>query len=143
MSRSRLRALATCLRVLVLLLIVELMIRWVPLPRLARLLGVRLDLSPATNPGALAAPLALTPKARRQLRCCWRVAALWPFSSGPCLRRSLVAAHLLRTDGAAVRLGFPNEPGARIAHAWIEIDGRPLEDVSRYQRFEQVTAHVG
>ena len=142
MSRSRLRALATCVRVVVLLAIVESMIRWVPLPRLARLLDVRLDMRPAIEPLPPNEPLVLSPRSKRQLRWTWRVAARWPFSDGPCLRRSLVAAHLLRGEGAAVRLGVPRLPGALIAHAWVEIDGRPLEDVSRYQRFEIVPAQA-
>ena len=136
MSLSRLRTLATCLHVLALLAVVEASIRWVPLPRLAAVLGVRLDLEPAGERERSDQP-SLSAHARRQLRTTWRLDALWPFRSGPCLRRSLVAARLLRRSGAAVRIGFPRVPGARIAHAWVEIDGCPIEDVSSYQAFER------
>ena len=138
MSLARARAVLTCFHVLGLLVVVELLIRWVPLPRLGELLRVRLDFRPVMDVDVVAdgARVPLPPRARRRLRCTWRMAGIWPFSAGPCLRRSLVAARLLRHDGAAVRIGFPVRPGDRIAHAWVELDGRPIEDVSSYRAFE-------
>ena len=141
MPIARLRTFATCLHVLVLLVLVEALVRWVPLPRLADLLHVRLDLRPVQAGLEPPAELArLSPRAKRQLRCTWRVAARWPFSAGPCLRRSLVAAHLLRSSNASVRIGFPLRPDVPIAHAWVEIGGNPLEDVSAYRPFELLPA---
>ena len=45
-------------------------------------------------------------------------------------------AHLLRPADVGIRIGYPREAGARIAHAWVELGGKPLEDVSRFQVFE-------
>ena len=40
----------------------------------------------------------------------------------PCLRRSLVAGHLLRRHDPSLRLGVGGAGDALFAHAWIEID---------------------
>ncbi len=139
--RARLHAVPTYLRVVLLLTAVESLIRWVSLPRLARILGVRLDMRPVlSQPPPWRDLSGLSPVARRRLRCTWRATEVWPFGAGPCLRRSLVAAHLLRSSGAAVRIGFPAQREARVAHSWIEVDGRPLEDVSQYQPFAWASA---
>ena len=65
----------------------------------------RLNLAPAP---AHVEQLRTTELSRRlgdrcAARC--RVADVWPFSKGPCLRRSLVAGHLLRAYDPALRLG--------------------------------------
>ena len=69
------------------------------------LLGVRLNLDPAPPGVEQFAWRELPPRARRQLRCTARVTDVWPFSKGPCLRRSLVIGHLLRRhrSGGATR----------------------------------------
>ena len=124
--------LLTTLHAMVVLAIVEVSIRWIPLPRLSRLLGVRFNLS----------PLQLTdlpPIARRQMICTRRVTDAWPFSRGPCLRRSLVAGHLLRRHDPTLRLGVGGAGDTLFAHAWIEIDDRPLEDVSGLGVFQDVS----
>jgi hypothetical protein len=98
-----------------LLIVVELLIRWVPLPRLAASLGVRVNLGPA-RPGAERLPVELlSARARRELRCTRRVADVWPLSKGPYVRRSL-------------------------AHAWLEIDDRPLENVDGFGVFQHASA---
>ena len=132
--------LLTTLHALVVLAGVELTIRWVPLPRLGGLLGVGLNLAPA-RPGA--GPVALgelPPRARRQLICTRRVADVWPFSRGPCLRRSLVGGHLIRDLGPAIRIGVADDHGSPIAHAWLELDERPLEPVTGFTPFQRVPA---
>lgn len=43
---------------------------------------------------------------------------------GTCLSRALALA--ARTPGAAVVIGVRPEPGTIEAHAWVELDGRPL-----------------
>jgi hypothetical protein len=139
---ARLRTAATSLRVIALLTVVEVSIRWVPLPRLARVLGVEVNLRPSVSSGLPPDVSGLSAHQRRQLRCTWRIADAWPFGSGPCLRRSLVAARLLRGSGAAVRLGLPR-PDVGAAHAWVEIDGRPIEDVSAYRPFVNPPASAG
>lgn len=129
------RELLTTIRALVVLTALEASIRWIPLPRLGRLLGVRFDLTPPTT-GVAPMPLdSLPPPAQRALRATKRVTRWSPFCSGPCLRRSLVSAHLLRRLDPAVRLGVAGGDGGIRAHAWIEIDHRPLEDVGEYSSF--------
>jgi len=123
-------------RVLVVIVLVELMIRWVRLPRLARMLGLSVSLSPS-SPGAVRLPLKdLPPSARRQLRCTRRIADRWPFSRGPCLRRALVAGHLLSRHEPAVRFGVAGAGDDLYAHAWLEIGGRPLENVESFDTFQ-------
>jgi hypothetical protein len=114
------------------LLVVELLIRWVPLPRLSRMLGVRLDLSPAPVARSEPAALVLPHGVRLRLRNTNRVVDRWPFCKGPCLRRSLVTAHLLRAHHPAIRLGTAGAGDTLRAHAWVEIDDRPLEDIAEY-----------
>ena len=129
--RLPLRELLATLHALGVLVVVELLIRNVRLPRLARLLGVRLDLTPV-HPAPGAVSLDLSPTSRRQLRATARVVDVWPFCHGPCLRQSLVAAHLLATR---VRRSASASPAPAIelqAHAWVEVDGHPLEDVGEF-----------
>jgi hypothetical protein len=116
--------------------LVELLIRWVPLPKLSRLLGVELDLTQASATQEQMAIDELPSDARRQLRCTSRVVDAWPLSKGPCLRRSLVAGHLLRRHDAALRIGVAGTGDDIHAHAWLEIDDRPLEAVGAFKPFE-------
>jgi hypothetical protein len=120
------------------LAVVEATIRWVPLPRLSTMLGCPLELSPSTRGPAITSSHDLGRRARRELRCTQRVADTWPLSHGPCLRRALVGGHLLRRLGTCVRLGTYDDGGSLVAHAWLEVDGRPLEDVSNYRHFESI-----
>lgn len=110
--------------------------------------------SPATVGHRLGCPIATTavePGARpfsddelpedtvRRLRSARRIAKLWPFSSGPCLRQALVGGHLIRRHQPVVRIGI-NPSGQHLAgHAWLEIDGRPLENIDRYLVFQEQT----
>ena len=128
--------LLTTLRVVVLFSIAESLIRWVPLPRLCRVLACRLDLQPAcANVEEL--PLThLPPRARRQVSCTDRVARLWPFGKGNCLRSALVSGHLLRELEPTVRLGLRGHGSTLSAHAWLEVGGSPLEPVTEYQPFQ-------
>jgi hypothetical protein len=116
--------------------VVEALIRWVPLPRLSALLGVRVDLTPAREEREQVSIGELPSDARRQLRCTSRIVDAWPLSKGPCLRRSLVAGHLLRRHHPAVRLGVAGSGDDIHAHAWLEIDGHPLEAVDGFTPFE-------
>jgi hypothetical protein len=60
-----------------------------------------------------------------------------------CLTRSLLLRWLLRRFGTAsnLRIGVCFEEGALAAHAWVEIDGMPLNDtpeaVARFAAFDQ------
>jgi hypothetical protein len=131
------RELLTTLHVVVVLAVVESLIRFVALPNLTRLLSVRLNLEPASQEPEQFPVADLPERARRQLLCTGRVADHWQFSKGPCLRRALVAGHLLRDLGPAVCLGVATDGASLLAHAWLEIDGRPLEPVAGFTRFER------
>jgi hypothetical protein len=123
---------ATTLHVVLVMTFVELLVRQVRLERLVTLLGFRVDFTPA-QVGARKLPLRELPvRARRQVRCTRRVAGAWPFSNGPCLRRALVLGHLLRSRSPAVRIGIAGSGDSLLAHAWLEVAGRPLEDVDGY-----------
>lgn len=130
------REILTTVHATVVLGVVEALIRWVRLPRLARLLGVRVDLGPA-RPDAEPLTISQLPSlARRQVRCAHRVTDAWPFSRGPCLRRSLVVGHLLRDHEPAIRLGLAGAAETMVGHAWLEIDDRPLERIDGYHVFQ-------
>jgi hypothetical protein len=133
------RVVGTTLHAVVVLAVVEVLIRWMPLPRLSRMLGVRLDVSSQGGDADQMRLGELPPRARRQVRCANRVADVWPFSKGPCLRRSLIAGHLLRRNDPALRIGLAGSGDELLAHAWIEIDGRPLESIDAYEPFQQST----
>ena len=115
-------------------------IRWVPLPRVRRLLGVRLDLVsahgrreqlrlselPAVGPGASCAALN-------------RVADVLAVQQGSVpasLARRRASAAPPRSGGAPRRA--PAHGDTLRAHAWLEIDGHPLEDIAA---FTSVPAH--
>jgi hypothetical protein len=135
----------TTLHALAVIIVVELLIRSVPLPRLSRALGCRVNLDPVV-PGAQRLALKELPtRSSRQVRCTRRVARVWPFSQGPCLRSALVAGHLLREHDPAIRLGMTTTGEELHAHAWLEIAGRPLESVSAFDVFHQYAKedHLG
>ena len=131
------RDLLTALHAAAVLVVVELLIRWVPLPRLSRMLGVRVNLEPARADVVQLRVDELPARARRQLGFTWKVADAWPFSRGPCLRRALVGGHLIRDLHPAVRLGVAGVGDTLMAHAWLEIDDRPLEPVTDYRLFQR------
>lgn len=137
LGRLRPRDLLAALHVAVVLAVVELLVRWVPLPRLSRLVGVRVDLGPAP---AAAEPLAssdLPLRERRQLDWTRRLSDAWPFSRGPCLRRALVGGHLLRRRAPVIRLGVMGSGDDLVGHAWLEIDGRPVDPVAGVTPFRR------
>lgn len=58
-----------------------------------------------------------------------------PFEA-TCLRQSLLVYGLLRRRGLApeIRLGVQGDPTSFDAHAWVELDGQPLE--ARVEHFK-------
>ena len=130
------REMLTTLRVVVTIGVVEVLIRSIRLPRLSRVLGCPVDLTPVQPDVEHLAISELPAAPRRQVRCTIRVARVWPFADGPCLRRTLVSGHLLRDLGPTIRLGVGRAGDTISAHAWLEIDGRPLELVSGYEPFQ-------
>lgn len=130
--------LATTVRAAATVVAVEVLVRTMPLPRLGRLLGCRVDISSAPASGVRLASWELSRRHRRRLRCAHRVAGVWPFSDGPCLRRALVGGHLVRELNPSVRLGLAVADAELEPHAWLEFDGRPLEDIEQYAPFATV-----
>jgi hypothetical protein len=142
--RRRLRQIAalsaaefgTLLHTLTMLLVIESLIRWIRLPRLSRMLGIRLDLQPTQMDGDPVRAADLNGRELRQVRFAHRLTDVWPFGRGPCLRRSLVIGHLLRDRHPAVRLGVAGAGEDLFAHAWVEVDGRPLEGLAGITAFQ-------
>jgi hypothetical protein len=65
-----------------------------------------------------------------------------------CLARSLLLWRLLRERGATIRLGVARPaPAIVAAHAWVELDGAPLNDlpdvIERYAVLEAVAHRPG
>lgn len=120
---------------------VEVGVRALPLPRLAKLLGVRLDSegSPAVGDRPCAQP---STRARRRLQATYRVLRHWPFG-GTCLRQALVLGQRLRRLDPVLHVGVAKVEGDVRAHAWLEIDGAvvdPIGGAAFYQRLEAIPA---
>ena len=125
------------------LLAVEALIRWVPLARLSRMFGTRLNLEPVLDLTPPLDPTELSVRDRRHLRSARRVTDAWPFGRGTCLRRSLVVGHLIRRLRPTIRLGLVEVADDFTAHAWVEIDDRPLESIAGYAIFQQRETRYG
>lgn len=134
--RLPLHEILTAVHVLAWLTLVEFGIRIVALPALCRRLGFRFEPGGSVPVSASARP-ALPQEAQQRLRSLWRVSARWPFSKGPCLRRSLVGGRLLRRHDPVLRLGVMRQGDAVVAHAWLEVGGHALEDVESVHPFER------
>lgn len=104
---------------------IEVGLRTIRLPALARVLGVQLDWSnhPASRPGI---PGSLDAVDRRHLTNVIRVMRHWPFAEGTCLRQSLMLGRVLRDRHPLLRIGVQGRDGAIVAHAWVEMDGIAL-----------------
>jgi hypothetical protein len=129
-----LREQVTTLHAWLTLVVVELLIRWMRLPRLATLTGVTLE-AIEEQPSSSSARVRLSekpdgdhPAARsemigRAVRSTRRVMRRWPFGKGTCLRESLVLGHLLREHSPLLRIGIVSRDKGLLAHAWLEVDG--------------------
>jgi hypothetical protein len=114
---------AALLRALPVALAIELGLRTLPLPRLARLLGVPVATSPepassegaAPPPGFAAIAFAADALYRRRSE------------NGRCLRRCLLAGHLMRRSRPRLRIGARRNQGRIEAHAWLELGGQKLD----------------
>ena len=121
------------------IVVVEVAIRWRSPAAVGRLLGCPIATSAVESTARRVRDEELPERTVRQLRCARRVANAWPFSVGPCLRQALVGGHLIRRHQPVVRLGVDPSSPTFAAHAWLEIDGRPLENIDRYLVFEEQT----
>ena len=61
-------------------------------------------------------------------------ACVWYVKRAACLQRSAVATWLLRRHGIDAQLVIGFRPLPFESHAWVEVDGRVINDMPRYQR---------
>jgi hypothetical protein len=61
-------------------------------------------------------------------------ACVWYVKRAACLQRSVVATWLLRRHGFAAEMVIGCRPLPFESHAWVEIDGRVVNDLPQYQR---------
>jgi hypothetical protein len=66
----------------------------------------------------------------------WSVdeACVWYVKRAPCLQRSVVATWLLRRHGLPAEMVIGCRPLPFESHAWVEVDGRVVNDRPQYQR---------
>jgi hypothetical protein len=121
----RLRFAAEVVRVLLVAVLVELALRSSRLPRVAKLCGVRLDLTSA--PLASGAPVILPAGSGRKLRAVDLVMSRWPLGD-TCLRRCLVLGQRLHRLAPVLRIGVAFDASRSfVAHSWLEVGGQSLD----------------
>ena len=66
----------------------------------------------------------------------WSVdeACVWYVKRAACLQRSVVATWLLRRHGIPAQLVIGCRPLPFESHAWVEVEGRVVNDLPQYQR---------
>ncbi len=138
-------------RTAVLVASIELGLRTVRLPRVARWVGVPLAeavAEPVPGPSAATAepvPLDLSPRERAGVQDARRVLSA-PGVDGTCLRQALVVGHVLRRRSPRLVLGVAKRDGAVAAHAWVEVQGWTVDDYHVMVRppagFERLPAAV-
>lgn len=115
---------------------IEALLHTMPLPKLCRTLGIRVqpDASPgsesSSEPGRSAQVLRVAHAVRRA------------YTKGPlpdsCLRRCLCAGFLLRRFQPRLVLGVRNQPQLE-AHAWLELHGTVLDWNPLHDEFSPLT----
>ena len=121
--------------------IVELGLRTIQLPLLAKALGVRLNWSEqqAAPPGI---PTSLGIADRRKVTSVLRVMRHWPFAEGTCLRQSLMLGRVLKGLHPELRIGVQDRGRDIVAHAWIELDGVALGGSDGYLPLWQAAGNI-
>jgi hypothetical protein len=66
----------------------------------------------------------------------WAVdeACVWYVKRAACFQRSVVTTWLLRRNGHAASLVIGYRPIPFESHAWVEVDGRVVNDLPQYQK---------
>lgn len=117
------------------LIVLEVGVRALRLPRLCALLGIRLTPvgtgSAAPASGAVSASgefsdLALSSREQAALRSADTVLRRGPFQD-TCLRRALCAGWILRRHQPELWIGVKKAGGTVSAHAWLVVDGLHLD----------------
>jgi Transglutaminase-like superfamily len=67
----------------------------------------------------------------------WAVdeACVWYLKRAACLQRSAVTAWLLRRHGVPAHVVIGYRPIPFESHAWVEVDGKVVNDRPQYQKF--------
>ena len=108
---------------LVVAAVMEVGIRLLGLPSVARLASVELDTTGTARPPRVPSSW-LGPDDGARYRAAWWVLRWWPFGrSGQCLRMTLTAGRLLRHREPRLCLGVARGESGVGAHAWLVIDG--------------------
>lgn len=103
---------------LMLLPLLDRLLDHVPLPTVAKVLGVEFG----NERPVATAEYELGPD-RSAVRSVDRAIRLLSLSRGPCLHRALAIGYLLRQFRPELRLGAARADGVLRAHAWLEIAG--------------------
>ncbi|GAB3811853.1 hypothetical protein GCM10028820_03790 [Tessaracoccus terricola] len=143
--RRLVRELPATLAALGVAVAVEIGLRVVPLPRLTRLVGIRL--AGHDSPAPEAAPrdraeASLAPRERRKVRATRRVLRHWPFGD-TCLRQALVSGQRLRRLGPVLHVGVAKIDGEVRAHAWLVIAGGILDPLAAAASYLDLTPPSG
>lgn len=107
-------------------LVVEVGLATTTLPRLARLLGVRLVGDDGDDGRRLVRAASPRDWYRRRRIAVDRVMRSWPFGD-TCLRRALVLGHRIRPLRPVLVIGVRHDEGALAAHAWLVVGGVTLD----------------
>jgi len=105
---------------------IEPLLAAVPLPRLARMLGVRVATDGAAPLPRLSAD-ALSPADLRALAAVHRLTRRGRRRDRRCLRHALLAGSALRRHRPVLRIGAASRDGALAAHAWLEVLGGRID----------------
>jgi hypothetical protein len=128
--------------VVVVAVVVEVGLRTISLPRLARVLGtpVAVDGFDAHVEPAGASPLPRW--AALRVNAARRVMRHWPFGD-TCLRQALVCGQLLRGLGPVLRLGVAKVDGEVHAHAWLVVGGNVVDPRNASSSYQPLAAVRG
>jgi hypothetical protein len=110
---------------------VEIGLRTLRLPTLARLAGTPLRDDDGTPPQVVDR-LPLPPRLVLRLRAVRRVMRHWPFGS-TCLRLALVSGQRIRSVRPALRVGVAKDADGVRAHAWLDVDGVSLDPEALFE----------
>ena len=117
--------------------VVEAGVRLLPLPRLARALGVPLSSSPPMGGPRRGDLSILTPREQRRVWATDAVFRRWPFGD-TCLRRALVLGRVLRHQQPVLRIGVARDQDV-LAHAWVETSLLSIGSEPAYQTLTHST----
>lgn len=119
------------LRALPIAVAVEIGLRVLSLPALARLLGVRLGTRRPDQISEVRANAEMDEAENQSARAVELIFRNWPLG-GSCLRKSLVLARVLRKRNRLIRIGVARANEGFTAHAWVEVEGVSFDSTSGF-----------